>query len=136
MKTLEEIKSSLETLKPTLRERFGVETIGLFGSYTRGEQTKKSDIDILVTFSKGAQIGFFKFLELEEFLTKKFGVKVDLVTKNALKPFIKERVLRETVYALKGLSSLYSGYFGINQKNQSIFGRINVSAIFKRYQNN
>jgi uncharacterized protein len=76
-----------------------VETISFFGSYTRGEQTKKSDIDILVTFSKDAQIRFFKFLELEEFLTQKLGVKVDLVTKNALKPFIKDRVLRETVYA-------------------------------------
>jgi hypothetical protein len=99
MKSLQEIKAELETLKPTLNERFGVETIGVFGSYTRGEQTKKSDIDILVTFSKDAQVGFFKFLELEEFLTKKLGVKVDLVTKNALKPFIKDRVLRETVYA-------------------------------------
>jgi len=76
-----------------------VETIGVFGSYTRGEQTKKSDVDILVTFSKDAQVGFFKFLELEEFLTKKLGIKVDLVTRDALKPFIKERVLRETVYA-------------------------------------
>jgi predicted nucleotidyltransferase len=99
MKTLKEITATLETLKPTLSERFGVETIGVFGSYTRGEQTQKSDIDILVTFSKDAQVGFFKFLELEEFLTKKLGVKVDLVTKNALKPFIKDRVLRETVYA-------------------------------------
>jgi predicted nucleotidyltransferase len=99
MKSLQEIKAELETLKPTLNERFGVETIGVFGSYTRGEQTKKSDMDILVTFSKDAQVGFFKFLELEEFLTKKLGVKVDLVTKNALKPFIKDRVLRETVYA-------------------------------------
>ena len=89
----------METLKPTLSEQFGVETIGVFGSYTRGEQTKKSDIDILVVFLKDAQVGFFKFLELEEFLTKKLGVKVDLVTKNALKPFIKDRVLRETVYA-------------------------------------
>ena len=99
MKTLKEIKAELQTLKPSLKERFEVETIGVFGSYTRGEQTKKSDIDILVTFSKDAQVGFFKFLELEEFLTKKLGVKVDLVTKNALKPFIKDRVLRETVYA-------------------------------------
>lgn len=99
MKTLEKIKTQLEALKPTLRERFGVETIGVFGSYTRGEQTKKSDIDILVTFTQDAQVGFFKFLELEEFLTKKLGVKVDLVTRNALKPFIKDRVLRETVYA-------------------------------------
>lgn len=99
MKTLKEIKGKLETLKPLLSERYAVETIGVFGSYTRGEQTKKSDIDILVTFASEAQVGFFKFLELEEFLAKKLGVKVDLVTKDALKPFIKDRILRETVYA-------------------------------------
>jgi len=99
MKTLKEIKTQLETLKPLLSEQYGVETIGVFGSYTRGEQTKKSDIDILVTFAQDAKVGFFKFLELEEFLAKKLGVKVDLVTKDALKPYIKERILRETVYA-------------------------------------
>ena len=43
--------------------------------------------------------GFFKFLDLEEFLTRKLGVKVDLVTRNALKPLLKDRILRETVYA-------------------------------------
>jgi hypothetical protein len=46
-----------------------------------------------------ARVGFFRFLELEEFLTRKLGVKVDLVTRNALKPMLKERILKETVYA-------------------------------------
>lgn len=99
MKMFEEIKSKLEALKPTLKERFGVDTIGVFGSYSRGKQTKKSDVDILVSFSKDAHVGFFKFLELEEFLTRKLGVKVDLVTRNALKPTMKERILKKTVYA-------------------------------------
>jgi predicted nucleotidyltransferase len=99
MKTIKEIKKQLETLKPVLKEKYQVETLGIFGSYTRGEQTKKSDIDILVEFSKDAHIGFFKFLELEELLTQKLGVKVDLVTKNALKPMMKEQILKETVYA-------------------------------------
>jgi predicted nucleotidyltransferase len=99
MKTLEELKTRLEELKPTLKKRYGVETIGIFGSYTRGEQTKKSDADILVVFSEDAHIGFFKFLELEELLTQKLGVKVDLVTKNALKPRLKEQILKETIYA-------------------------------------
>ena len=97
MKTLKEITATLETLKPLLSERFGVETIGVFGSYTRGEQTKKSDIDILVTFGEDAHPGFFKFLELEEFLTKKFGTKVDLVSKEALKPYIGKHILEEVV---------------------------------------
>ena len=97
MKTLKEIKAKLETLKPTLKEQFEVETIGVFGSYVRGEQTKKSDVDVLVEFSEDAEIGFFKFLELEEFLSRKLGVKVDLVTKGALKPFIGERILQEVI---------------------------------------
>ena len=97
MKTLKEIKAKLETLKPTLKERFEVETIGVFGSYVRGEQTKKSDVDILVEFSEDAEIGFFKFLDLEEFLSRKLGVKVDLVTKGALKPHIGEHILQEVI---------------------------------------
>lgn len=99
MKTINEIKRQLETLKPILKEKYQVETIGIFGSYTRGEQTRKSDIDIVIEFSKDAQIGFFKFLELEEYLTKKLQTKVDLVTKNALKPAMKEQILKETIYA-------------------------------------
>jgi predicted nucleotidyltransferase len=99
MKSLKEIGNTIETLKPLLSERYGVETIGVFGSYSRGEEAAKSDIDILVTFKETAHVGFFKFLELEEFLTIKLGVKVDLVTKDALKPYIKDRILRETVYA-------------------------------------
>ena len=97
MKTLEELRAQLERLKPTLKEKFAVETIGIFGSYTRGEQTKKSDVDILVEFSEDARVGFFKFLDLEEFLSRKLGVKVDLVTKNALKPYIGKCILREVV---------------------------------------
>ena len=97
MKTLEELRAQLERIKPTLKEKFEVETIGIFGSYTRGEQTKKSDVDILVEFSEDAEVGFFKFLDLEEFLARKLGVKVDLVTKNALKPYIGKRILQEVV---------------------------------------
>jgi uncharacterized protein len=96
---MRQIIATLETLKPLLRETFGVETIGVFGSYTCCEQTGKSDVDVIVTFSEDTQVGFFKFLELEELLNEKIGVKVDLVTKNALKPFIKDRILREAVYA-------------------------------------
>ncbi len=99
MRTLNKIRAKLEALKPTLKEKFEVQTIGVFGSYSRSEQTQKSDIDILVTFSEDAHIGFFKFLELEEFLSKQLGIKVDLVTKDALKPMLKDRILKETVYA-------------------------------------
>ena len=48
MKTLDEIKIRLELLKPVLREKFQVETIGIFGSYSQGQEKRKSDVDILV----------------------------------------------------------------------------------------
>jgi uncharacterized protein len=93
------IKRKLEKLKPFLRERYQVRTIGFFGSYARGEPNKDSDLDILVEFNQSNSIDLFDFLELEDFLAKQLGVKVDLATKKALKPLIKDQILKETIYA-------------------------------------
>jgi predicted nucleotidyltransferase len=79
-----------------LREVYHVKAIGVFGSVTRGEDTTASDVDILVEFSQ--PVGFFTFLELEEYLSRVLGRKVDLVTKNALKPAIRGAVLQDVVY--------------------------------------
>jgi uncharacterized protein len=98
MKTLEEIKIKLEELKPHLKEKYQIETIGVFGSYSRGEQKPKSDVDILVTFIEPNNIDLIDFIEIKQFLTRKLGVKVDLVKKNALKPIIKDQILEETIY--------------------------------------
>ena len=91
----EEVLNSLKRLKPELQTRYYLKNIGLFGSVLRGEQEKSSDVDILVEFSK--PIGFFKFLELEEYLETVFGTKVDLVSKKALKPRIGQQILNEVV---------------------------------------
>lgn len=95
MKDVESIKRTLSANKAELREKFKVKTIGVFGSYVRGEQTKKSDVDILVEFEE--PIGLFEFMDLEEELSKLLGVKVDLVSKKALKPHIGERILQEVI---------------------------------------
>ena len=95
MKTFEEIKETLKKQKPFLLEKYGVKEIGIFGSYAKGAQKDKSDLDVLVEF--GRSIGFFEFLELEEYLANTIGVKVELVTKGALKPKIGEYILREVV---------------------------------------
>ena len=92
-KDLEEIKRLLREKKRELRERFRVKSIGIFGSYVRGEASKHSDIDILVEFEVSP--GFFEFLELEEYLSKLLGIKVDLVTEKALKPYIGKNILEE-----------------------------------------
>ncbi len=95
MKTKDQILDALRTLMPALEERYNVKTVGLFGSALRGEQSSKSDIDVLVEFRN--PIGLFKFLELEEFLSERLGGKVDLVSKKALKPEIGRVILAEVV---------------------------------------
>jgi predicted nucleotidyltransferase len=98
MKTLAEIKTQLELLKPVLKDKFQVETIGIFGSYSQGQQNRKSDVDILVTFIEPNDIDLIDFIALKQFLHRKLGVKVDLVEKSVLKARIKNRILEETVY--------------------------------------
>ncbi len=83
MKTVDEIKSILAQHKEELRDRYNVKEIGIFGSYIRGEQRAKSDLDILVEFEE--PIGLV-FIELAEFLESILEVKVDLVSKGAVKP--------------------------------------------------
>jgi predicted nucleotidyltransferase len=85
----------LKAIKPELEREYHVAEIGLFGSFVRGEEQKASDVDILVEFSR--PVGMFKFLELEEFLERKIGKKVDLVSRKALKPYIGRKILNEVV---------------------------------------
>ncbi|RLE81597.1 MAG: nucleotidyltransferase [Thermoprotei archaeon] len=96
MRSREEILEILRKELPYLRRKYGVKAIGVFGSYARNEQKKQSDIDILVEFNR--PIGFFKFIELEEYLSKRLRIKVDLVTPDALKPLIKAKILKEVIY--------------------------------------
>lgn len=95
MKTIEEIKKVIGNYKPIIEKQFKVKEMAIFGSYIRNEQEDKSDIDILVEFYE--PIGFFTFIDLEEYLEKILGIKVDLVSKNALKPKIGEYILQEMI---------------------------------------
>ena len=95
MKSVHELKKELELLKPTLKNRFKVETVEIFGSYARGEQTDASDVDLLVTYSQ--MTSFFTIYDLEKFLQRKLGVRVDVVAKKFLNPHLKDKVLQEAV---------------------------------------
>lgn len=96
MKKIEDIKETIYKHKNELVEQYGLKEIGIFGSYARGEQTDGSDLDILIEFEK--PIGFVKFLRLENRLSELLGIKVEIVTKKALKPFIGRRILQEVIY--------------------------------------
>ncbi len=95
MKTLDEIKEIIGKHREELKEKYGVKEIGIFGSIVRGEAKEDSDVDILIELEK--PIGLFKFLELEEYLSNLIGIKVDLVSKKALKPNIGKYILEEVV---------------------------------------
>jgi predicted nucleotidyltransferase len=82
MLTKAKVIKTIKNEKPHLAAEFNVKKIGLFGSFARGRQTGKSDIDIIVEFSK--PIGF-KFLELCDYLEKKLGKKVDILTPAGIK---------------------------------------------------
>ena len=96
MKTFEKLKDILAEHKQEFKDRFKVEEIGIFGSYVRKEQKKKSDLDVLVSFSE--TIDLFMFGQLENYLSDILDVKVDLVMKDSLKPRLKDRILNEAVY--------------------------------------
>jgi predicted nucleotidyltransferase len=97
MKGLEEIKNTLAVQKRELRQKYRVKEIGIFGSYVRGEQKKRSDVDLLVEFEEPSDLTLLDFVRLENYLSEILGVKVDLVEKNALKPRIGKRILEEVV---------------------------------------
>lgn len=78
-------------------EQLGVASLAIFGSAARGEAGSESDVDLLIEFSR--PVGLFHFLEVKEFLERVLGRRVDLVTKAALKPQLREVILEEAIDA-------------------------------------
>ena len=94
--TKQSIRKKIKDQFPFLRQKYNVEKLGIFGSVVRDEQKKEIDENMLVEFS--SPIGLFDFIGLENFLTKTLDQKVDLVSKKALKPAIKDSILKEALY--------------------------------------
>lgn len=93
---LEQMMQILKSLLPALRHKYGVISLGVFGSYVRGEQTPHSDLDLLVEFDQ-RPLTLLQFIALEYELSDRLQIKVDLVEKNVLKPAIGKRILQEVV---------------------------------------
>jgi hypothetical protein len=96
MKTFDELRQLLLLQKQSICENYQITEIAIFGSYARGEETEASDIDILVDYETAPT--FIMLVELRDYLTQLFGLKVDIVTKNGLKPRIRDRILGEAIY--------------------------------------
>ena len=95
MKDLAGIKSVLATLKPELEKDYHVKSIGIFGSAVRADFTSESDIDLIVDFDQPIGISF---IDLADFLEQKIQAKVDLVSRNGIKPQYYTAIEKEIVY--------------------------------------
>jgi len=92
--SLDEIKMTLRQHKPELSKRWKVKSLGIFGSYVRGEAKRSSDLDLLVEIDD-PKMSLLRFIALENYLSDLLGIKVDLVEKGTLKPAISRHVLEE-----------------------------------------
>lgn len=93
-----ELSSLLNKLRqrlPLLKEKYSIDSLEVFGSYVRDEEHSSSDLDLLVTFIETPSL--FKYIELENQLSDLLDVKVDLVMKDALKPAIGDRIIKEAL---------------------------------------
>ncbi len=75
---------------------YGVRRLGLFGSCARGEATETIDLDFVVKFERKS---FDAYMDLKTFLEELFGCRVDLVVAEAIKPRLRETILKEAVHA-------------------------------------
>ena len=96
MKTLKEIKRILSTHKDELEEKYKIKELGIFGSFVKADQKEKSDVDMLVSV-KGP-LSLLGLVHLENVLKELIKMKVDLVPKEDLRPELKGKILKETIY--------------------------------------
>jgi hypothetical protein len=90
------IKKVIRQQKTTLRDRYKVKRIGVFGSYVRGDTHSGSDVDVVVEFSD--TISLLKLVSLENYLSELLGIKVDVVPKEDIRIELRDRILGEAVF--------------------------------------
>ncbi|MBC8152337.1 MAG: nucleotidyltransferase domain-containing protein [Bacteroidetes bacterium] len=97
--TRERLLQHLSDQLPYLRLRYGINRLGLFGSYARAEQTETSDIDLIYELNDGISMGLFQVMDLEEYLKNKLEIRqIDLVNARWMNPIIAHEVRKEVIY--------------------------------------
>jgi hypothetical protein len=99
MKTRDQILDFLSQNKKLFRDNYHIEKIGLFGSYARGDQDNKSDLDLLVEFEENTQDLYELKLQIKDFFKTHLGLEVDIRREKYIKPRIKKAILKEAIYA-------------------------------------
>jgi predicted nucleotidyltransferase len=99
MKTRDQILDFLSQNKKLFRDRYHIDKIGLFGSYARGDQNNKSDLDLLVEFEENTPDLYELKIQIKEFFKTQLGLEVDICREKYIKPRIKKAILKEAIYA-------------------------------------
>jgi uncharacterized protein len=92
---LEQLTQKLHEELPLLRQKFSVKSLAVFGSVAR-RAPQPNDLDLIVEFYE--MPGLFEFIALENHLSDRLGVKVDLLTLDSLKPRVSKNVVKEMVF--------------------------------------
>lgn len=98
MNTKKEILHFLREHKHELLSDYNLSKIGLFGSFSRGEATNESDVDIIIDFSEGTHDVYTLKTSLKAYLVKHFNRSVDLAREKYLNPYAKKQILQDTIY--------------------------------------
>jgi len=97
MKSTNEYLALLTQFKQNMSQRFGIRTIGIFGSVARGEQRPDSDVDVFVELENP---DYFIMCDIQESLERLFGCKVDLVRmRSSLQPILLNNIYKDGIYA-------------------------------------
>lgn len=94
----QEIIDRLRQNEAALRAR-GVSHAALFGSRARGDNRPDSDIDIMIDVDPAAGIGVYEYVALKDYIAALFDGRVDVVSRDGLKPYVKPAVTTDAIYA-------------------------------------
>jgi len=95
MKSVEEIRTTIRQHQDILAQRYGVKVVGIFGSYVRGEQWQRSDIDLLADILR--PVSLLELVGAELYLSEVLEVKADLIPKRDVRDELRETILKEAV---------------------------------------
>jgi len=98
MHTQKQILDFISKNKTSLNKQFHVSRIGLFGSYTRNEQTSNSDIDLIVDFEENTDDLFDVKIGIKQFFKENLNIEVDICREKFIKPLFKKRIQNEAIY--------------------------------------
>jgi hypothetical protein len=94
----DDIINYLETQKDYFRIHYYIDSMGLFGSYSRNEQTEKSDIDLVYLLADNQKISYFQLYDIEQQLESHFSKKVELVNFKYMNPLVKYKAEKDIIY--------------------------------------